>query len=166
MGLVLNNTLIWEDSEVPDGQPLYDFGGKSIGLTGDYDLGSGSTPNYQVEGVKGNLLVLKNSIQNCRTGIRIYFEPTSAYFNGSTFVNNDFNLSFSQNPVIISKNTQKTNITIHYDKGDEGVTAYLAINTSGKNVYFSINSDQGTLLSFFDYAMGGNMAAIKSIVSY
>lgn len=149
-------------SLLPFGTSLYNFNGKAIGLSGDFGLYDGSTPRYQVMAVRGNSMTLTSSIEECENGISITFETTSVEYNRTSIDSGSyFKLSFSSNPLKISKDSLQNSTKI-----DMGIGSYtLSANISGKNVVFSTNTNSGTLLDS-DEHLSSHMVAIKSIVSY
>ncbi|KIR08671.1 hypothetical protein RA16_06715 [Levilactobacillus brevis] len=166
MGLIYNNKLIWDSGEIPDGTSLYDFNGKRLGLSGSYDLASGSGPNYQVVTKRGNSISLKSSINDCSNGISITFDTTSIIFDDNTSVSNNTysNLSFSSNPIRVSKESLQNSTIVNDTSG--GGSYSLTVKASDKTVYFSTDGKDGTLLDFYSIYQGGQMIVIKSIVSY
>lgn len=163
MGLIFNNKEIW-GSAVPDGQTLYNFGGKSIALTRNYDLGSGSTPYYQLQGVKGDSLTLTASIEDCNNGISVYFEKTDGSYYSREWSSDSYTgLNFPSNPIKIP--IEHPQVTMEFT--DDNDTKYsLTITVSGKVAHFSINGKGGTLLRDYGDTQIVDAAAIKSIVSY
>lgn len=162
MGLIFNGKEIW-GSTVPDGQTLYNFGGKSIALTRDYDLGSGSTPFYQVQGVKGNSLTLTASIEDCNNGISVDFETTANLYDRGWVSDSYARLNFPSNPIKIP--IENPQVTMEFtDQNDFKYS--LTVTISGKVAHFFINGKGGTLLNDYSDIQIGDVAAIKSIVSY
>lgn len=166
MGLIYNNKLIWDSGEISDGTSLYDFNGKRLGLSGSLDLASGSGPYYQVVTKRGNSISLKNSINDCSNGISITFDTTTIDFNddGSVSNNTYSNLSFSSNPIRVSKESLQNSTSVNNTKG--GGSHSLTVKASDKTVYFSTDGKDGTLVDSYSMYQPGSMIVIKSIVSY
>lgn len=161
MGLIYNNKLIWDSGEISDGTSLYDFNGKRLGLSGSLDLASGSGPYYQVVTKRGNSISLKNSINDCSNGISITFDTTTIDFNddGSVSNNTYSGLSFSSNPIRVSKESLQNSTRVNDNNNSDSCS--LTVKASDKTVYFSTDGKDGTFIS-----QGISIITIKSIVSY
>lgn len=166
MGLIYNNKLIWDSGEISDGTSLYDFNGKRLGLSGSYNLSSGSGPYYQFVTKIGDSISLKNSINDCSNGISIAFDTTTIEFDyGGSVSNNTYtNLSFSSNPIRVSKESLQNSTSVNNVSG--GGSHSLTVKVSDKTVYFSTDGKDGTLFDSYSTSQPSSLIVIKSIVSY
>lgn len=153
-------------SLLPVGTSLYNFNGRGIALTPNYNTGDGNTSNFKVKGIQGASLTLNNSISECPNGIIVKFKNQAVYYSDYNWEDNTYSsLTFNQNPINIDKNTGKNTANFIDGNHNEYTTDISVYNNVIK---FQTNGDDGTILPpyYMDGHADGKYLVIESIVSY